>query len=113
MDSKRWSTEQGQSDTIRDYAGEFANLLGVLRTTETKALPAIILSSGRLRNADKSAALLEKKFSIQCGIEDIDENFFGKPSFKSRLRRLSQSKARKAFGILKRFRNLWNPRSQW
>ncbi|KAI7777403.1 hypothetical protein LA080_003555 [Diaporthe eres] len=62
-DSKRWSTEQGQPDTIRDYAG-----------------------------------LLEKKFTIQCGIEDIDKKFFRKPSFKSRLRRLSQSKASKCFG---------------
>lgn len=67
----------------------------------------LILSFGRLLVADERAASLEEKFSIQCSIGDIDEKFFGKPSFTSRLRRLSQSKARKGFALLKQFRNLW------
>lgn len=57
------------------------------------------------------ADLLERKFSDQCGIEDVGEKFFGKPSLKSRLRRLSQSKARIFSGLLKRFRNIWKQRS--
>lgn len=71
----------------------------------------LVVSFGRLLFADERAALLEKKFSIQCGIGDIDEKFFGKPSFTSRLRRLSHSKARKGFGLLKQFRNLWKQSS--
>lgn len=111
MDSKRLSTDKGQSDTIRDYAGECADFLDVLRIAKAMPLPAPNLSPGRVQISDKSAALLEQKFSIKCSIEDIEEEFFGKPSFQSRLRRLSQSKARKAFGLLKRFRNLWKQRS--